>query len=55
MDKLFTIVMYTLWTITLIGILVITFTNFKYFDLNIIVAFLTVITFANTFFTLKKK
>ncbi len=55
MDKFFTIVMYILWVASLIGILTITFANFQYSDLNLIVGILFVLTLINTFFTVKKK
>ncbi|MFA5059256.1 MAG: hypothetical protein WC676_01335 [Candidatus Omnitrophota bacterium] len=55
MNKFFSFVMYALWILSLIGILVITFTNFQYSDLNAIVIILFVFTLANTFFTLKQK
>lgn len=55
MDKLLTGTMYFLWTLSLIGILIITFTNFQYSDLNAIVAFLFFLAILNTFFTLKKR
>jgi len=54
-NKLITIMMYALWVLTLIGILVITFTSFRYTDLNIIVVILAVLTLANTYITVKTK
>ena len=55
MNKFVTFVMYILWTISLVGILTITFTNFQHMDLNIIVGVLFFFTLLNTFFTVKKK
>ncbi|MDD3374290.1 MAG: hypothetical protein PHY73_01020 [Candidatus Omnitrophica bacterium] len=55
MSKLIIIMMYALWTITLIGILAITFTSFRYTDLNIIVLVLATLTLINTYITIKTK
>ena len=55
MNQLFTIIMYILWIISLIGLLVITFTNFQYLDLNVIVVILFALTLINSFFTLRRK
>ncbi len=55
MKKLITIVMYLLWTISLIGLLVITFTNFKYPDLNSLVIIVFFFTAVNTAMTVGKK
>lgn len=54
MDKFFTMVMYVLWMATLCGIVIITFTNFQYADLNTIVCLLFVFTVFNTVITVKK-
>ena len=55
MNIFFTVVMYAMWTISLIGLLVITFTNFEYADLNTIVIILFLLTVANSFFTTHRK
>ncbi|HOD11969.1 MAG TPA: hypothetical protein PLO93_00980 [Candidatus Omnitrophota bacterium] len=55
MNKLIMIMMYALWTLTLIGILVVTFTSFQYPDLNIVVLLLAVFALINTYFSLKHK
>ena len=55
MNKIFTVIMYLLWSLSLIGILIITFTNFQYVDLNTIVLVLFAITLLNTFFEIKKR
>jgi len=55
MGKFIIITMYVLWAVSLIGVLVATFTNFKYSDVNIIVGVLFIFTLANTFFTIKEK
>lgn len=55
MDKLFTVVLYALWTLFLIGVLVITFTNFQYSDLNFIVSVLFFFTVINSFFAVRRK
>jgi len=54
-NKFFTFIMYVLWTVSLIGILVITFTNFRYADLNIIVGVLFLFTVVNSLITMKTK
>ena len=55
MDKLVTLVMYILWTLTLIGVLVITFTRFEYTDLNVIVGALFVLTIVNSYLVVKER
>ena len=55
MERFFTAVLYILWTLTLVGILMVTFTNFQYSDLNVAVVFLAVFTLINTYFSLKQK
>ncbi len=55
MYKILTAIMYVLWTFSLIGILVITFTNFQYLDLNVIVTVLFLFTLINTAFTINSK
>jgi len=54
MDKFFTIIMYVLWMATLFGLVIITFTNFQYIDLNVIVCVLTIFTGINTIITIKR-
>lgn len=49
------IITYFLWAVSLIGILVITFTNFQYADVNLIVGVLFIFTLINTFFRIKEK
>jgi len=48
--KITILLLYVLWVLSLAGILVITFTNFQYEDLNTIVAILFFFTALNTFF-----
>ena len=55
MRKLFTVILYILWTISLIGILVVTFTNFQYEDLNTLIGVILFFTLLNTFFYIKTK
>jgi len=55
MGTLMTVIMYVLWSLSIIGILVITFANFQYPDLNTIVGVLFAFTLANTYLTLKSK
>ena len=55
MNKLILVMMYVLWAVSLIGILIITFQNFEYSDLNLIVGVIFVFTLINTFFTIKEK
>ena len=55
MGKLIVITMYALWAVSLIGILVVTFTNFQYSDVNLIVGVIFIFTLINTFFTIKEK
>jgi len=55
MNKFIAVMMYVLWILTLIGILVVTFTSFQYPDLNIVVLLLTIFALANTYFSLKHK
>lgn len=50
MNIFINIVMYVMWAVTLIAVLVATFTNFVYLDLNIIAIVLVVFTLINTFF-----
>ena len=52
--KIFTIIMYALWTCTLLGVLVVTFTNFQYVDLNVIVGTLFFFSVINSFFSLNR-
>ena len=55
MNTIVTIVMYALWVLALIGILLITFTNFQHLDLDIIVSVIFLFTLVNTFFVIKSK
>ena len=55
MEKLLTLFMYILWTVSIIGILIITFTSFRYIDLDVIIGILFLLTLINTFVTLKRK
>ncbi len=55
MNKIFTLILYILWTVSLIGLLIITFSNFQYTDLNTIVIILFIFTIINTFFAVKRK
>ena len=55
MDKFVTVMLYFLWTLSLIGILVVVFTSFQYSDLNIIILIIIIFTLANTYFSLKQK
>ena len=55
MNKVLSIIMYLLWIISLGGILLITFTNFQYADLNTIAIVLFLFTLMNTFFMVKKR
>ena len=50
MNKLITITMYILWTLTIVFILATTFTNFQYEDLNLITCLLFVFALLNSFF-----
>ena len=54
MDIVFTIIMYILWILSIIGLLVITFSKFAYVDLNVIVGVLIFFTFVNSFLTVKR-
>lgn len=55
MDKFVMVMLYILWTLTLLGVLIITFTSFQYLDLNIIVLSLAIFTLINTYFSFRKK
>lgn len=56
MERFFSVVMYILWTATIIAILATTFTNFQYFDLNVLAGILLVFAVINSLFmTLGKK
>lgn len=54
MDRFMIFVMYALWTLTLIGILIITFTRFQFIDLNVFVGILALVTIINSYFAIKK-
>lgn len=55
MERFFTVVMYVMWIVSIIGILVITFRNFEYLDLNIIVGVFFLFTLFNTLFRIGRK
>ncbi len=58
MSQFMTIVLYLMWSLSLMGILLITFQEFRYEDLNAIVGILFFFTILNTFFSVaqgKKK
>jgi hypothetical protein len=48
-------VLYTLWIVSLIGILVITFANFRYPDMNLIVGVLFLFAIFNSIITMKTR
>jgi hypothetical protein len=50
MRKFLSIFMYILWTATIIAILSTTFTNFQYFDLNVIAGLLLFFAVINSIF-----
>lgn len=49
MNKIRTIVMYTLWTLAIIAVLATTFTNFQHLDLNVIAIALLFFALLNSF------
>ncbi len=55
MGKFVTIMLYFLWTLALVGILVVTFTSFQFMDINIIVLIVVIFTLLNTYFSFKQK
>jgi hypothetical protein len=55
MDKIFVVMMYLLWVLTLAAILIATFTSFQYSDLNFIAIILALLTIINTLLFLKTK
>jgi hypothetical protein len=55
MEKLISLVMYVLWTVTIIMILAATFTNFQNEDLNIMAVVLLVFSSLNSFFIFSRK
>ena len=55
MNVIYTIIMYLLWTLSIGGILLITFTNFQFFDLNILVGVILAFTVLNSFMMIKRK
>jgi|GEM_PF-550827 len=54
MGKMFSIFMYILWTLTIISVLVTTFTNFQYEDFNLIAGLLLAFSLLNTYFAVNK-
>lgn len=56
MERFLSIVMYVLWTATIVAILSATFTNFQYEDLNVLAGVLLFFAILNSIFvTIKKK
>jgi len=55
MKILVTVMMYLLWVATIIAVLITTFTNFQYEDLNALSIALLVFSLVNTFFVVSKK
>lgn len=55
MERFFSLIMYVLWTATIIAVLSATFTNFQYEDLNILAGVLFVFSALNSFFMLSRK
>lgn len=55
MERFLSIFMYILWTVTIIAILSTTFTNFQYFDLNILAGLLLFFAVLNSIFMMAKK
>lgn len=55
MERFFSVVMYILWTATIIAILSTTFTNFQYADLNILSGILLVFAVINSIFMMANK
>ena len=55
MNKIFTIFMYALWTLTIISVLVTTFTNFQYEDLNLIAGVLLVFALLNSYLAVSSR
>ncbi|MCC6758719.1 MAG: hypothetical protein IT395_03730 [Candidatus Omnitrophica bacterium] len=55
MDRFFSVIMYILWTATIIAILSTTFTNFQYFDLNVLAGLLLFFAVINSIFMAVKK
>ena len=55
MERFFSVVMYILWTVTIIAILSTTFTNFQYVDLNILSGVLLLFAVINSMFMMLNK
>ncbi len=55
MQRFLSIVMYVLWTVTIVAVLSATFTNFQYEDLNILAAVLLFFAILNSIFVAIKK
>jgi len=53
-SKFRTIIMYFLWVLAIIALLATTFTNFQYFDLNVLAFALLFFAFINSFFSMVK-
>jgi len=54
MGKISIVILYVLWFLAIISLLVTTFTNFEYSDLNMIAFALLAFAFVNSFFAMKK-
>lgn len=50
MNKFSVMFMYLLWTVTIVFILLTTFTNYQYLDLNVLAIFLLIFASLNSFF-----
>ena len=55
MDRLFSVILYVLWTTAIIVILSTTFTNFQYEDLNALAIILLVFAILNSIFLAIRK
>lgn len=55
MEKLFSLVMYVLWTATIVAVLSTTFTDFKYEDLNIMAGVLLAFSILNSIFMVQRR
>lgn len=54
MNKITSILMYLLWTAAIVAVLVTTFTNFQYIDLNALAGVLLLFATINTFLIVAK-
>lgn len=55
MERFLSIFMYILWTAAIIAVLSTTFTNFQYFDLNVLAGLLLTFSIINSIFMVSKK